>query len=159
MKSSVLACLALLSVSARAAPTPARVSPSLGVDWASVPGVKSLNFGSYKDTPYLRDAGYFKKAATELDRQWSAQGQKGRCNVKTAEIVSFSMTKAAELPLLENTVLAQIRTRMKVQPLGADSPPKFFQITGPGKTAFMSFSRVFLPDQPPVLTLRTCQMQ
>jgi len=158
MNKTVLCLLALLSATALAAP--ASISPSMGVNWATVTGAKGLNFGSYKDTPYLRDAGFFKKAATELDRQWTAQGQKGRCNVKTAEIVSFNLAKAADFTALENAVRVQIiGGGMKVQALGADSPPKFFRISKAGKTVAMSFSRVFLPDQPPVLTLRTCQMQ
>ena len=153
----VLALLALLSATALAAP--ARISPSLGVDWAKVPGTQSLSFASYKDTPFLRDGGFFQKAAAELDRQWSAQGQRGKCNVKTAEIISFNMAKASELAGLERSVLAQIVGRAKAEPLGAESPPKFFRMTGGGKTVAMSFSRVFVPGKPPVLTVRTCQMQ
>lgn len=153
----VLALVALLGTAALAAP--ARVSPSLGVDWARVPGAQSLSFASYKDTPYLRDGGFFQKAAAELDRQWTAQGLRGKCNVKTAEIVSFNMTRASELAGLEKAVLSQIVGRARSEPLGADSPPKFFRMTAPGKTVAMSFSRVFVPGKPPVLTLRTCQMQ
>ena len=63
-----------------------------------------------------------------------------------------------DLAPLETAVLAQLKGR-RVDPIGADSPPKFFRVTGGGKTVALGFGRVFLPGRPPVLTVRACQMR
>ncbi|WP_027460202.1 hypothetical protein [Deinococcus murrayi] len=147
--------LSLLAGAALAAP---QRSPNFSVDWSQVSPAASRTFASYKDTPYLRDAGLFKAAAQELDRQWTAQGQAGRCDLKTTEIVTFTLAKPGDLTPLEAAVLGQLKGR-RVDPIGADSPPKFFRVTGGGKTVALGFGRVFLPGRPPVLTVRACQMR